>query len=100
MMHESFFFPSLIGVQDAFSFTSKVMTVSLHKFSPGFFPGKLDLRGLCSFGSHVTSEASIKASPIPAVQLTCPASSSLDPGEGRGGSYMFGISTFLVVAEL
>ncbi|NWI26126.1 HDAC8 deacetylase, partial [Sula dactylatra] len=28
------------GVEDAFSFTSKVMTVSLHKFSPGFFPGK------------------------------------------------------------
>ncbi|KTF92962.1 hypothetical protein cypCar_00018806 [Cyprinus carpio] len=27
------------GVEDAFSFTSKVMTVSLHKFSPGFFPG-------------------------------------------------------------
>lgn len=30
----------LTGVEDAFSFTSKVMTVSLHKFSPGFFPGK------------------------------------------------------------
>lgn len=28
------------GVEDAFSFTSKVMTVSLHKFSPGFFPGR------------------------------------------------------------
>lgn len=28
------------GVEDAFSFTSKVMTVSLHKFSPGFFPGQ------------------------------------------------------------
>ncbi|KAM6909160.1 LOW QUALITY PROTEIN: histone deacetylase 8 [Xenentodon cancila] len=26
------------GVEEAFSFTSKVMTVSLHKFSPGFFP--------------------------------------------------------------
>uniref|UniRef100_A0A8C7T691 Histone deacetylase 8 n=1 Tax=Oncorhynchus mykiss TaxID=8022 RepID=A0A8C7T691_ONCMY len=31
------------GVEDAFSFTSKVMTVSLHKFSPGFFPGTGDL---------------------------------------------------------
>ncbi|KAF7237414.1 Histone deacetylase 8, partial [Varanus komodoensis] len=31
------------GVEDAFSFTSKVMTVSLHKFSPGFFPGKLSV---------------------------------------------------------
>ncbi|KAB0342695.1 hypothetical protein FD754_019621, partial [Muntiacus muntjak] len=29
------------GVEDAFSFTSKVMTVSLHKFSPGFFPGNV-----------------------------------------------------------
>ncbi|XP_078001400.1 histone deacetylase 8-like [Glandiceps talaboti] len=26
------------GVEDAFSFTSKVMTVSLHKYAPGFFP--------------------------------------------------------------
>lgn len=56
-----FFFNFPIGVEDAFSFTSKVMTVSLHKFSPGFFPGKLNLWGLCSFGSHVTGEASIKA---------------------------------------
>uniref|UniRef100_A0AAY4AFH5 Histone deacetylase 8 n=1 Tax=Denticeps clupeoides TaxID=299321 RepID=A0AAY4AFH5_9TELE len=31
------------GVEDAFTFTSKVMTVSLHKFSPGFFPGTGDL---------------------------------------------------------
>ncbi|XP_078219084.1 histone deacetylase 8 isoform X9 [Callithrix jacchus] len=31
------------GVEDAFSFTSKVMTVSLHKFSPGFFPGTGDV---------------------------------------------------------
>ncbi|XP_052590101.1 histone deacetylase 8 isoform X1 [Peromyscus californicus insignis] len=31
------------GVEDAFSFTSKVMTVSLHKFSPGFFPGTGDM---------------------------------------------------------
>lgn len=29
------------GVEDAFSFTSKVMSVSFHKFSPGFFPGNL-----------------------------------------------------------
>ncbi|NXT31235.1 HDAC8 deacetylase, partial [Pelecanoides urinatrix] len=36
------------GVEDAFSFTSKVMTVSLHKFSPGFFPGKLNLGDLCT----------------------------------------------------
>ncbi|KAG7221490.1 hypothetical protein INR49_002465, partial [Caranx melampygus] len=35
------------GVEDAFSFTSKVMTVSLHKFSPGFFPGTGDL---CEIG--------------------------------------------------
>ncbi|MGH0157021.1 UNVERIFIED_CONTAM: hypothetical protein FKN15_048404 [Acipenser sinensis] len=38
--------PALIlggGVEDAFSFTSKVMTVSLHKFSPGFFPGTGDV---------------------------------------------------------
>ncbi|XP_074653922.1 histone deacetylase 8-like isoform X2 [Tubulanus polymorphus] len=27
------------GVEDAFCGTSKVMTISLHKFSPGFFPG-------------------------------------------------------------
>lgn len=27
------------GVQDAFCATSKVMTISFHKFSPGFFPG-------------------------------------------------------------
>jgi len=27
------------GVEDAFSFTSKVMSVSFHKLSPGFFPG-------------------------------------------------------------
>uniref|UniRef100_A0A4W3GS23 Histone deacetylase 8 n=1 Tax=Callorhinchus milii TaxID=7868 RepID=A0A4W3GS23_CALMI len=31
------------GVEDAFSFTSKVMTVSLHKYSPGFFPGTGDV---------------------------------------------------------
>ncbi|XP_058052754.1 histone deacetylase 8 isoform X2 [Ahaetulla prasina] len=31
------------GVEDAFSFTSKVMTVSLHKFAPGFFPGTGDV---------------------------------------------------------
>lgn len=30
----------LVGVEDAFSFTSKVMSVSFHKYSPGFFPGK------------------------------------------------------------
>ncbi|XP_072711154.1 histone deacetylase 8-like [Ciconia boyciana] len=30
------------GVEDAFSFTSN-MTVSLHKFSPGFFPGTGDV---------------------------------------------------------
>ncbi|XP_037118627.1 histone deacetylase 8 isoform X1 [Syngnathus acus] len=37
------------GVEEAFSFTSKVMTVSLHKFSPGFFPGTGDVTniGLC-----------------------------------------------------
>ncbi|XP_073493837.1 histone deacetylase 8 isoform X1 [Phyllobates terribilis] len=31
------------GVEDAFSFTSKVTTVSVHKFSPGFFPGTGDV---------------------------------------------------------
>uniref|UniRef100_A0A3Q2Z725 Histone deacetylase 8 n=1 Tax=Hippocampus comes TaxID=109280 RepID=A0A3Q2Z725_HIPCM len=37
------------GVEEAFSFTSKVMTVSFHKFSPGFFPGTGDVTniGLC-----------------------------------------------------
>nr|XP_061810937.1 histone deacetylase 8-like [Nerophis lumbriciformis] len=37
------------GVEEAFNFTSKVMTVSLHKFSPGFFPGTGDVTnvGLC-----------------------------------------------------
>lgn len=85
-MHESFLFSFLIGVEDAFSFTSKVMTVSLHKFSPGFFPGKLNLRRLCSFGSRVTCEASVKASPIPAVHPTCLTASFLDPGEGREGA--------------
>lgn len=85
-MHESFLFSFLIGVEDAFSFTSKVMTVSLHKFSPGFFPGKLNLQGLCSFGSCVTGEASINASPVTAVQPTCLTASSLDPGEGREGA--------------
>lgn len=38
----------LVGVEDAFSFTSKVMSVSFHKYSPGFFPGKY-LRFLPSF---------------------------------------------------
>ncbi|CAH1800130.1 unnamed protein product [Owenia fusiformis] len=31
------------GVEDAFCATSKVMTVSFHKFSPGFFPGTGDV---------------------------------------------------------
>lgn len=39
------------GVEDAFSFTSKVMTVSLHKFSPGFFPGRN-----CIYFKHATFE--------------------------------------------
>ncbi len=30
---------SQIGVQDAFEFTDKVMCVSFHKFTAGFFPG-------------------------------------------------------------
>ncbi|XP_061664346.1 histone deacetylase 8 [Syngnathoides biaculeatus] len=34
------------GVEEAFSFTSKVMTVSLHKFSPGFFPGTGDVSNI------------------------------------------------------
>lgn len=29
------------GVEDAFSFTPRVMTVSFHKYASGFFPGKL-----------------------------------------------------------
>ena len=28
------------GVEDAFCFTPKVMTVSFHKYCPGFYPGK------------------------------------------------------------
>jgi hypothetical protein len=28
-----------LGVEDAFSATSKVMTVSFHKYASGFFPG-------------------------------------------------------------
>ncbi|XP_048461048.1 histone deacetylase 8 isoform X6 [Rhincodon typus] len=35
--------PCQPGVEDAFSFTSKVMTVSFHKYSPGFFPGTGDV---------------------------------------------------------
>uniref|UniRef100_A0A8C4Q6W0 Histone deacetylase 8 n=1 Tax=Eptatretus burgeri TaxID=7764 RepID=A0A8C4Q6W0_EPTBU len=31
------------GVEDAFSFTPKVVTLSFHKFSPGFFPGTGDI---------------------------------------------------------
>jgi len=31
------------GVEDAFSFTSKVMTVSFHKYCSGFFPGKEEI---------------------------------------------------------
>ena len=27
------------GVQDAFEFTDRVMTVSFHKYAPGFYPG-------------------------------------------------------------
>lgn len=32
------FFPG-DGVENAFLFSSKVMTVSFHQFEPGFFPG-------------------------------------------------------------
>lgn len=28
------------GVEEAFSVTSKVLTFSVHKYAPGFFPGK------------------------------------------------------------
>lgn len=31
------------GVQDAFEYTNKVMTISFHKFAQGFFPGTGDL---------------------------------------------------------
>ncbi len=31
------------GVQDAFEFTDKVMTLSFHKYAPGFYPGILIL---------------------------------------------------------
>lgn len=27
------------GVENAFSFTNKVLTLSFHKFEPGFYPG-------------------------------------------------------------
>jgi hypothetical protein len=29
------------GVEEAFSSTNKVMTVSVHKYAVGFFPGKI-----------------------------------------------------------
>ena len=29
-----------LGVEDAFCATSKVLTLSLHKYGSGFFPGK------------------------------------------------------------
>lgn len=32
------------GVENAFFHSSRVMTVSLHKFSPGFFPGNTEPR--------------------------------------------------------
>jgi len=31
----------LAGVEDAFYTTNKVYTLSIHKYSPGFYPGKL-----------------------------------------------------------
>lgn len=31
----------LTGVEEAFWFSNKVMTVSFHKYSPGFFPGEV-----------------------------------------------------------
>ncbi|XP_077445430.1 histone deacetylase 8 isoform X1 [Stigmatopora argus] len=45
------------GVEEAFNFTSKVMTVSLHKFSPGFFPGTGDVTnvGLCRGRWHAVN---------------------------------------------
>lgn len=39
VVNQTFFLFFSLGVEDAFSFTSKVMSVSFHKFSPGFFPG-------------------------------------------------------------
>uniref|UniRef100_A0A8C1GF55 Histone deacetylase 8 n=1 Tax=Cyprinus carpio TaxID=7962 RepID=A0A8C1GF55_CYPCA len=42
------------GVEDAFSFTSKVMTVSLHKFSPGFFPGGYTLANTARCWTYLT----------------------------------------------
>lgn len=41
------------GVEEAFWFSNKVMTVSFHKYSPGFFPGtgSVDSIGACS-GRH------------------------------------------------
>uniref|UniRef100_A0A674HFJ3 Histone deacetylase 8 n=1 Tax=Taeniopygia guttata TaxID=59729 RepID=A0A674HFJ3_TAEGU len=41
-------------VEDAFSFTSKVMTVSLHKFSPGFFPGGYNLANTARCWTYLT----------------------------------------------
>lgn len=29
----------LKGVQEAFEFSDKIMTLSLHRYSPGFYPG-------------------------------------------------------------
>jgi acetoin utilization deacetylase AcuC-like enzyme len=35
------------GVEDAFSFTPRVMTVSFHKYASGFFPGKSNVYVSC-----------------------------------------------------
>ncbi|KAI0217672.1 Histone deacetylase 8 [Lamellibrachia satsuma] len=49
------------GVEDAFCATNKVMTVSFHKYSPGFFPGtgKLNETGMRS-GKHYSVNVPLK----------------------------------------
>ena len=37
----------LIGVEEAFWLSNKVMTVSFHKYSPGFFPGEILAPSIC-----------------------------------------------------
>lgn len=43
------------GVEDAFSTTPHVLTLSLHKYSPGFFPGMFffSLKGCYVYSSSV-----------------------------------------------
>ncbi len=43
------------GVQEAFEYTNKVLTFSIHKYHPGFFPGKLAVyfKWIINFGKNI-----------------------------------------------